>query len=112
MCVFVCLCVLHVFSYFCVCVCVHVVCMPKCVYCKFVGALIAFDGNAAGSFLPSFVEMLRINSCFNLYEFLTGLSCRGLHHLISFVSQKAVFRSTLYTVHPCLYLCIYPNAEI
>ena len=82
--------------------CVCVVCMSECVcvcnlmcvYTQFVCALIAFDGNATGSFLPSLVEMLRINSCFNLYELLTGLSCRGLHHLTTSVSCKAEFNFT------------------
>lgn len=35
------------------------------------------DVNAAGRSLPSFIEMLRINSCFNLYEYLKDLFFGG-----------------------------------
>lgn len=37
----------------------------------------ASDGDAVGSCLPYFIEMLRINSCFNLYEFLKDRLCWG-----------------------------------
>ena len=53
----------------CVCVCV---CVVVCAY-----ICTASDGNTVGSSLPSFIELLRINSCFNLYEYLKDPLCWG-----------------------------------
>lgn len=50
--------------------------------------LIASDGNTAGSFFASFIEIFRINSYFNLYELLMPLLCRALHFLTLFVWIK------------------------
>lgn len=50
--------------------------------------LIASDGNTAGSFFASFIEISGINSYFNLYELLMPLLCRALHFLTLFVWIK------------------------
>lgn len=50
--------------------------------------LIASDGNTAGSFFASFIEIFGINSYFNLYELLMPLLCRALHFLTLFVWIK------------------------
>lgn len=82
------------FTVMCVCLCVLKI-MSECkwlisVYTPLLSVcdLIASDGNTAGSFFASFIEIFGINSYFNLYELLMPLLCRALHFLTLFVWIK------------------------